>query len=89
MKLGYLAAASALALGAISAPAAAQMQIPGMTMPLPEKKKPYEPDRGPRPDTGYIALQSHDNTAVITFREVSVQPLTAKDKASLEKKLAR
>ena len=40
MKLGYLAAASALALGAISAPAAAQMQIPGMTMPLPEKKKP-------------------------------------------------
>lgn len=57
--------------------------------PVPEKKKPYEPDRGPRPDTGYIALQSHDNTAVITFREVSLQPLTAKEKVSLEKKLAR
>jgi hypothetical protein len=57
--------------------------------PVPEKKKPYEPDRGPRPDYGYVALQSHDDTAVITFREVSVQPLTAKDKADLEKKLRK
>jgi len=57
--------------------------------PVPEKKKSYEPDRGPRPDTGYIALQSHDNTAVITFKEVSVEPLTAKDRAKLPKKTSK
>jgi len=33
------AAASALALGAVSAPAMAQMNMPGMHMPMPEKKK--------------------------------------------------
>ena len=43
--------------------------------PVPEKKKSFEPDRGPRPDTGYIGLQHHDNTAVITFKEISVEPL--------------
>ena len=27
--------------------------------PVPPKKGQYEPDRGPRPDTGYIAVQHH------------------------------
>ncbi|HLJ18487.1 MAG TPA: DUF1080 domain-containing protein [Bryobacteraceae bacterium] len=42
--------------------------------PVPDKVKPYEPDRGPRPESGYIALQHHDNNAVFSFKEVSVRP---------------
>jgi hypothetical protein len=41
------AAASALALGTVPAPAAAQhMNMPGMTMPMPEKKKPATNKKG-------------------------------------------
>jgi hypothetical protein len=40
VKFGWLATASAFALGNLSAPATAQMHMPGMTMPMPEKKKP-------------------------------------------------
>lgn len=43
--------------------------------PVPPKEKSYEPDRGPRPESGYIGLQNHDNEAVISFREISVLPL--------------
>ena len=39
--------------------------------PVPPKEKSYEPDRGPRPETGYIGLQNHDNEAVISFKEIS------------------
>ncbi len=46
--------------------------------PVPEKKLPYEPDRGPRPAEGYIGLQHHDDTAVISFKEISVTPLKKK-----------
>lgn len=42
---------------------------------VPPKVHPWEPDRGPRPDSGYIAVQAHDPSAVITFKEISVQPL--------------
>jgi hypothetical protein len=38
--------------------------------PVPAKQQPYEPDRGPRPDEGYIGLQNHDNAAVISFKEI-------------------
>jgi hypothetical protein len=31
-------------------------------------------DGGPRPESGYIALQHHDDKAVIWFREISVRP---------------
>jgi hypothetical protein len=41
--------------------------------PVPEKEKPYEPDRGPRPESGYIALQHHDDTSVITFRKITFE----------------
>ena len=44
--------------------------------PVPPKRLPYEPDRGPRPDSGYIAVQGHDSRAVISFKEISVEPLT-------------
>jgi hypothetical protein len=43
--------------------------------PVPEKVKPYEPDRHPRAESGYIGVQNHDNNAVISFREISVRPL--------------
>ncbi len=42
--------------------------------PVPPKAQPWEPDRGPRPDTGYFALQAHDNSAVISFKEVVWEP---------------
>ncbi len=45
---------------------------------VPERKKQFEPQRGPRPATGYIALQNHDPTAVVSFKEVSLEPLKAK-----------
>jgi hypothetical protein len=46
--------------------------------PIPERTKPYEPERGPRPESGYIGLQNHDDYAEGTqvyFREVSIRPL--------------
>lgn len=43
--------------------------------PVPERTKSYEPERGPRPDSGYFALQNHDASAVISFKEISVGPL--------------
>jgi acetylornithine deacetylase/succinyl-diaminopimelate desuccinylase-like protein len=42
--------------------------------PVPPKAKQYEPDRGPRPDTGYIALQHHGGNATVTFKEVTLTP---------------
>ena len=42
--------------------------------PVPPKKLSYEPDRGPRPETGYIGLQGHDDRATIYFKEVSFTP---------------
>ena len=43
--------------------------------PVPPKTKDYEPERGPRPESGYIGLQNHDEKARVHFREVSVAPL--------------
>lgn len=43
--------------------------------PVPEREKYYEPQRGPRPDAGYIGLQNHDEDSTVWFREVSVHPL--------------
>ncbi len=40
-----------------------------------EKKKPYEPNRGPRPQSGYIGLQNHGGEAHVHFKEVSVRGL--------------
>lgn len=46
--------------------------------PVPPKVKDYEPDRGPRPEEGYIGLQNHGKEDVVYFREVSVRPLDKK-----------
>ena len=45
------------------------------TSPVPERTKSYEPERGPRPESGYIGLQNHDASAVVSFREIAVEPL--------------
>lgn len=43
--------------------------------PVPPKVQPWEPDRGPRPNEGYIMLQAHDPSAIIAFKQISVEPL--------------
>lgn len=48
------------------------------TAVVPERKKDYEPERGPRPTAGYIGLQNHNDVArgaEVYFKEVSVRPL--------------
>ena len=42
---------------------------------VPEKKIWYEPDRGLRPEFGYIGLQNHGGEAHVHFKEVSVRNL--------------
>ncbi len=42
--------------------------------PVPPKKGRYEPERGRRPDSGYIALQHHGGAATVWFREVALVP---------------
>jgi hypothetical protein len=43
--------------------------------PVPAKKFDFEPNRGPRPESGYIGLQNHSDKDVVFFKEVSVRPL--------------
>ena len=43
--------------------------------PVPPKTKSYEPDRGPRPNMGYIGLQNHSDSDTVLFKEVAVRPL--------------
>jgi hypothetical protein len=49
------------------------------TATVPQRKKQFEPERGPRrPEAGYIGLQNHDDYAKeshVYFKEVSVRPL--------------
>lgn len=42
--------------------------------PVPPKKESSDPDRGPRPDSGYIGLQNEPGPEV-DFKEVSLLPL--------------
>jgi len=43
--------------------------------PVPPKDKDYEPERGARPNRGYIGLQNYGRHDVVFFKEVSVRPL--------------
>ncbi len=43
--------------------------------PVPEKTRDFEPNRGPRPESGYIGLQNHDELSTVYFREVAVKPI--------------
>jgi hypothetical protein len=44
--------------------------------PVPPRRFDYEPERGPRPEYGYVGLQNHDADSVVYFREVSVEALS-------------
>jgi hypothetical protein len=39
---------------------------------VPPKNGQYEPDRGPRPDAGYIAIQHHGGAETLWFREITL-----------------
>jgi len=40
--------------------------------PVPPKRGQYEPDRGARPDTGYIAIQHHGGADTVWFKEITL-----------------
>jgi len=40
--------------------------------PVPPKNGQYEPDRGPRPAEGYIAVQHHGGGATVWFKEITL-----------------
>lgn len=42
---------------------------------VPRRKYWYEPQRGPRPEAGYIGVQNHNDESRVYFKEVSVKPL--------------
>jgi hypothetical protein len=42
---------------------------------VPPKTRDFEPDRGPRPESGYIGLQNHDSLSTVYFKEIAVKPL--------------
>ena len=43
--------------------------------PVPEKKFDFEPQRGARPNEGWIGLQNHSDNDIVFFKEVDIQPL--------------
>ena len=43
--------------------------------PVPERKFNFEPQRGTRPNEGYIGLQNHSDKDVVMFKEVAVKML--------------
>ena len=45
--------------------------------PVPPKKLSFEPERGTRPNYGYIGLQNHSDHDIVFFKEVAVRQLRA------------
>ena len=43
--------------------------------PVPDRKFDFEPQRGRRPDEGYIGLQNHSDKDIVFFKEVVWKPL--------------
>ncbi len=43
--------------------------------PVPERKKDFEPQRGVRPNEGWIGLQNHSDKDVVFYKEVAIKPL--------------
>jgi hypothetical protein len=48
--------------------------------PVPERKFDFEPQRGPRPEEGYIGIQNHSEADVVFFKEIAVKPLNKTSK---------
>ncbi len=44
--------------------------------PVPAQNHKWEPDRGARPDEGYIGLQNHSDKDLVYFKEVAVKRLS-------------
>jgi hypothetical protein len=42
---------------------------------VPDKKFDFEPQRGTRPNEGWIGLQNHSDNDIVFFKEVAIQPL--------------
>ena len=43
--------------------------------PVPPRKFDFEPQRGPRPNEGYVGLQNHSDNDIVFFKEVALRPL--------------
>jgi hypothetical protein len=43
---------------------------------VPPRKFSFEPQRGPRPNEGYIGLQNHSKQDIVLFKEVAVKMLS-------------
>jgi len=43
--------------------------------PVPERKFDYEPQRGLRPNEGWIGLQNHGDNDIVFFKDISIQSL--------------
>lgn len=43
--------------------------------PVPDRKFDFEPQRGPRPEFGYMGIQNHSQSDVVFFKEIAVKPL--------------
>jgi hypothetical protein len=44
--------------------------------PVPERKFDFEPQRGTRPNDGYIGLQNHSDNDIVFFKEVALKQLS-------------
>ena len=42
---------------------------------VPAKTRDFEPERGPRPLSGYIGIQNHDDLSTAYFKEIAIKPL--------------
>lgn len=47
---------------------------------VPERKFDFEPQRGRRPNSGYIGVQNHGEKDVVYFKEIAVKPLKKVEK---------
>jgi hypothetical protein len=43
--------------------------------PVPPKTNDWDPDRGPRPKSGYVAVQNHPHGKTVYFKEISIHSL--------------
>jgi hypothetical protein len=43
--------------------------------PVPARKFDFEPQRGPRPNFGWMGLQNHSDDDIVFFKEVAIKPL--------------
>ncbi len=43
--------------------------------PVPPKKHDWDPERGPRPESGYVAVQNHPHGKSVYFKEISIHSI--------------